>query len=370
MKELISKIKDNTGVTEYHGVKIFENDYYKFARRPEYNFNFSKETGKFARWGKTLDHDPEFASSPEILDIQISTICHGIKGKLCKFCYQGNTQVGKNMSLDTFKAIHKKFPKLLCQCALSTGDIDANPDIWNIMEYCRNNDYNKIIPNLTINGDRLTDGYVNKLVELTGAIAVSVYTPKDVAYDAVKRLVDAGHKQVNLHFFLADETYERAFEVLHDMEVDERLKGVKAIVFLSLKQRSRGKNFKPLSQFLFSKLVDHALKFKIPIGFDSCSSWKFMEALKDYPNYSDYAKMVESCESFGLFSAYVDVNGVYFPCSFADGCDDWTIGIDMVKCDDFGKDLWFSEKLNKWRRLSIDSGKNCHNCRKCLLYEV
>ena len=44
----------------------------------KYNYVFDKKTGYFARWGKTIDDDPEFAPSNEILDLECTTICSGV----------------------------------------------------------------------------------------------------------------------------------------------------------------------------------------------------------------------------------------------------------------------------------------------------
>ena len=78
----------------------------KKVRTPEYNYNFDMSTGHFERWGKTIEDDPTYSPlGPEILDIEISTIC----SQGCKFCYKKNTSVGENMSLETFKRLFFKF---------------------------------------------------------------------------------------------------------------------------------------------------------------------------------------------------------------------------------------------------------------------
>lgn len=41
------------------------------------------------------------------------------------------------MSLETFKALFHKLPTTVCQIAFGIGDINANPDLFKIMEYCR-----------------------------------------------------------------------------------------------------------------------------------------------------------------------------------------------------------------------------------------
>lgn len=93
----------------------------RICQNSDYNWIFDTETGKFARWGKTCDDDPIMAPMPEILDIEISTICH----QGCKFCYKSNTSIGKNMSLEEFKEIFAKFDtNNLTQIAFGIGDIN------------------------------------------------------------------------------------------------------------------------------------------------------------------------------------------------------------------------------------------------------
>ena len=49
--------------------KIAESAQSKHVRSEHYNYDFCKETGFFARWGKTVDDDPDCAPAPELLDI-------------------------------------------------------------------------------------------------------------------------------------------------------------------------------------------------------------------------------------------------------------------------------------------------------------
>ena len=66
----------------------------KLMVSPDYNWSFNPDDGTFIRWGKTLTDDPEFSPyGPEILDIEVSTIC--TRG--CKFCYKSI-----RLKLDTF----------------------------------------------------------------------------------------------------------------------------------------------------------------------------------------------------------------------------------------------------------------------------
>jgi len=64
----------------------------KYCRSEDYNYNFDKETGFFARWGKTKEDDPDYSPfGPEILDLEISSggDCLGN----CPFCSPKGTKV-------------------------------------------------------------------------------------------------------------------------------------------------------------------------------------------------------------------------------------------------------------------------------------
>lgn len=324
-------------------------------RSSNYNWDFDEETGYFVRWGSTMDDDPERSPvGPEIADIEISTICHGL-GTPCTFCYKSNNHIGKNMSLETFKIIFSKFPENLTQIAFGIGDIDSNPDMFHIFEYCRENG---VIPNVTTNGYGVTEEIAERLVSVCGAVAVSRYTPKDVCYDAVKLLTDKGMKQANIHMLVSKETYGDCFELLYDMRHDDRLKNMNAVVFLSLKKQGRGTGFNTVTQDEFGLLVDEALRNKMKFGFDSCSAKKFINSLSK-ENLKALSTFVEPCES-GLFSIYVNVDGMVYPCSFTE----FGKGINLLEVNDFLTEVWNSDIMMTWVR------KLLYCNRHCPVYEV
>lgn len=41
------------------------------VRSENYNYDFDLKTGRFARWGKDYQDDPNFAPAPEILNIEL-----------------------------------------------------------------------------------------------------------------------------------------------------------------------------------------------------------------------------------------------------------------------------------------------------------
>ena len=351
--------------------KIGENEDLKILRSETVNYNFNKKTGYMETYGKTKDEDPTFSPmGPFIADIEISTICHGINNRPCTFCYKSNTGVGENMSLETFKKVFGKLGPSLTQVAFGLGDLSGNPELWDIMSYCRNNGKNYVVPNITINGDGLTDEYADKLVSLCGAVAVSQYNPKDVCYDAVKKLTDKGLTQCNIHKLISLETFDSCIELMKDTKTDPRLEKLNALVFLALKPRGKRNNLHPLGSEKYKEIVDFAFENEVSVGFDSCSAPMFLNAVKDRKNYEDLEQMSEPCEST-LFSIFLNVKGLMYPCSFL---DDQTTGLDVVNCSDFLKDVWFNENIAEFRKNLINTEKTCiingKGCRKCPKFDI
>ena len=108
---------------DFGQITLFENKNIKSIRSDKYNFDFNKKTGLFRRWGETFEDDPSYAPSPEILDMEISTICEGIGSGPCKWCYKSNTKVGENMSFEKFKTIFHKITGSKIRVTLENGDI-------------------------------------------------------------------------------------------------------------------------------------------------------------------------------------------------------------------------------------------------------
>jgi len=314
---------------------------------PTYNYTFNEKTGHFARWGKTFKDDPQYSPiGLEILDIEVSTICH----HGCPFCYKSNLTKGRNMSIDTFKGVINNLPTLT-QIAFGIGDIDGNPDLFKMFEYSRRKG---IVPNVTINGARLTQEHADNLAKYCGAVAVSHYDDSE-CYNAVKTLTDEGMEQVNIHQLLSEESYQSALNVIKAYTEDTRLKKLNAIVFLSLKQRGRGENSTRITDKHFIEIIDLCFLNDVPFGFDSCTACKFLNVIKLHPNYEKIAMSVEPCES-GLFSGYVNVDGVFSPCSFSEG---EVTGYDLAKPLDFLQEVWYNKDMKKWRKTLLDNNRNC-----------
>ena len=328
----------------------------KQFRSENYNYNFDMDTGVFARWGKKWIDDPQFSPfGPEIFDIELSSICH----RSCSWCYKSNTSTGKNMSLETFKILFSKLPRALVQIAFGLGSLThngelVNPDLWKIMEYCRRHE---VIPNITINGDNMTPEIAHKLVSLCGAVAVSLYDYNQCC-DTVKMLTELGLTQCNIHVLLCQENYDKCIDIMKAQEHDPRLSKMGAIVFLMLKQKGRGINSIPIGDWNYQQIINYAMDNNIRVGFDSCGANKFLEAIKDRHDYEQMKILVEPCES-GLFSAYIDVNAKFYSCSFCEGQQEWKEGIDVLKINDFIKDIWYNDRVVEWRKKLLDNKRNC-----------
>lgn len=310
------------------------------------------------------DVDPTLGL-PELADIEISTICHGINGVgTCKFCYKNNSPNGSNMSIATFKKVFAKLPKTVCQIAFGIGSIDTCPDLWDIMQHCRDN---FVVPNITVNGEGITQNIAERLGKLCGAVAVSLYD-KEKTYNAVQ-LISKFCDQVNIHAVLSEETADSILEVLPEVNTDPRLKYLNAIVLLTLKKKGRAtEGFTRISDAKYGEIIKYSIDNYINIGFDSCGTCRFVDWVKknlSSDKAEELSAVIEPCES-SLFSMYINVDGEFFPCSFIEGTTGWEHGIDMLGCEDFITEIWWSKKVDSFRTQVIA----CRDTVGCPVYSL
>jgi len=347
--------------------KLMVNDRFKIFRSEDYNYNFDLLSGTFMRWGRTQEDDPTWSPfGPEIADIEISS---GAGCPMsCNMCYKGNQKgnSAENMSLENFKFIFEKFPKydgnfFLCQVALGITSIASMPDFFPICEYLRSN---KVIPNVTINGaDPITDGELKKLISLMGAMAISLNkTNFEAGLNLIHRFISGGAKQINVHYVVSRQSEKFAYTLCDAFQNDERLKGLNAIVFLSLKPKERGQFLDILPEDDFKKLIRHCLSNGIRFGADSCSAHKVIGSF-DSNQHKMYDHLIEPCEA-SKFSFYFNNEGKHYPCSFLEGenRDIWKDGIDLTKITDFVKEVWNNTSVAKFRDDVTTSNKNGNNC--------
>lgn len=72
-----------------------ETENFKHLRSPNSNYDFNKKTGYTEMWGKTKEEDIIYSDvGPQILDLEISTICNGYKDTgRCHFCSPPGTKI-------------------------------------------------------------------------------------------------------------------------------------------------------------------------------------------------------------------------------------------------------------------------------------
>ncbi len=298
-------------------------------------------------------------------------------------CYKANTPSGSYMSIDTFKTIFDKMnqPRTMTQIAFGVdAECKTNPDIWKIMDYALENG---VVPNVTVAD--IDDDTAKNIVKRCGACAVSCYErDKNRCYDSILKLSSEAAKigrhefKVNMHLLVSHQTEKFVFEVLDDILHDGRLAGLNAVVFLSLKQKGRGKAFSKMDDDVYARVIKFVNDHGISYGSDSCGANRLMKSLQSYYDgkengaemYERALGCIEPCESFGMFSLYLNVNGVYYPCSFMEGEGDWKEGIDMLKINDFFNDVWNGEKVRKAREEMLKCAKCNGGCTKCPYYEI
>jgi sulfatase maturation enzyme AslB (radical SAM superfamily) len=337
--------------------KMYENKELKLFASPTYNYHFNKKTGLFARWGKTEEDDPTCSPfGPEILDIEISSgHCRGN----CSYCYKGNSaseQHVTNMTFEGYSNILDKLTSFLTQVAFGICDIDTNPDFFKMMRYTRDKG---IIPNYTTNGIGLKPEHYKLTAELCGAVAVS-YKSREITYDVIQKFGEYGCDKVNMHYVMAEETFEEAMQVISDAAVDPRLKNLYAIVFL--KYKPKGNNPNVLTTITdptqYRKVYDYACERNITIGFDSCTCCMFEKSLEGHSDKEKIVKFTDPCES-SLFSAYINCKGEFSPCSFCEGEGTWIDGINVLGTENFMKDVWYHPRTNEFRKKLISNNRRC-----------
>ena len=391
---------------------VKDTDNYKALKSDDYNFFFNKKDGYFIRWGsKKLNESivsdkitkqemelfilwsniwkekfdlkefvadlktdgSEINTAPELIDFEVSTKCSGpsIGGNRahpCSFCYKSNNSNGSYISTENFTKIIDTLPKSVMQCAMGIGNVDQ-PNLFELMDICIDRD---IKPNITINGDRMTPDIYDNLAKRCGAISISYYD-KDLTFNAVHELATLREmKQINIHYFLAEETFDQGMQLIDDIKSDPRMINFNALVFLSAKLRGNAEknDYHILSQEKYNIIAQKALDSGISVGMDSCSACKTLIAYKDNNNFKSIEQSVEKCES-SIYSVYINKSGYYFPCSFSEGIEsapgDWRNGISVLNCNSFMDDIWFNKKT----RIFSDEVVRCRKCNKsCAIFDI
>jgi sulfatase maturation enzyme AslB (radical SAM superfamily) len=338
----------------------------KHLRSESYNYDLDTKNGTFLRWGKTYEDDPQRSPyGPEILDCEITTKCSGN----CPYCYKKNLADGINMDFERFQKVVQKINKyrVLTQVAFGLGARgDENPDLWKMCKWLRSEG---IMPNGTIaSGTPETWDLISKYF---GACAVSYHGNFKNAFGVLTQNVYElstlrGMGQVNVHFVVYQEVLPELHEMIHRMKTDPMLRDMNAIVLLGLKEKGRavGQGFHPLTQDQFDETIRLLMDAGVRFGMDSCEGPKFLKTIKSWlergeltqEEYRSLEQRVEPCESFSCFSSYVNVEGVYYPCSFCEGIGQ---GFHVLETRDFIRDVWNGRYMMELHERSVANERSC-----------
>lgn len=367
----------------------FNGDRLICAKDGSYHFLFRRSDGFTAKWGRTKEDDPAYCPwGNEIADIEVTTACSGIRDvngdrKPCAFCYKSNNSNGLYMQFDTFRTIFDKMnqPRTMTQIAFGVdAECRTNPDIWKIMDYALENG---VVPNVTVAD--IDDETARNIVKRCGACAVSCYErDKNRCYDSILNLSSEAAKagrhefKVNMHLLVSHQTEKFVFEVLDDILHDGRLAGLNAVVFLSLKQKGRGKAFSKMDDEVYARVIKFVNDHGISYGSDSCGANRLMKSLQSYYDgkengaemYERALGCIEPCEA-ECASQYVNVQGLMYPCSFMENEGEWKEGIDLkdAKYTDYTSQIWNHERVKTWREQAVKC-MECNGCNKCPYYEI
>lgn len=342
---------------------VFDSKRFKatFNDSHTYHCFFSKANGLNIRFGKTVDEDPNVCElGPEILDLEVSVNgCVPVPGSTnCRYCYKNNTNAKPtNMTFETFKQIVDSFPKNLSQIAFGITGLQTNPDLEKMFEYCRKIG---IIPNVTTVGADMDEHMKDVLCHWCGAVAVSCYTgAKELCYKTIKELHDYAKEKynrdlhVNMHIVVSEDNMPHLREVLKDI-ADKKVDGLKSVVLLRIKPKGRAAHMNcRASKDIYRELVAFCLDSKISFGFDSCSATPVMEVLTEF-GHPELCASCEKCESSSL-SAYINVFGQYWSCSFMEGREDVIKPIDVLK---------YNHSYEWWNADSVKFVRQHTNCCK------
>jgi hypothetical protein len=187
----------------------------------------------------------------------------------------------------------------------------------------------------------------------------------------VARLLAAGITQVTIHLLIAEETLDFCREVIEDVTTDPRLAGLKALMFLTLKPKGKRNYYHTVKSLdTYREMINLAFAKGLNIGFDSCAAPTFLAATKEHPAFAMFSQMSESCES-NRFSGYANVKGEYWHCSFTEGMPGWS-PINLLEISDFGREVWSSAEVNKFRAklLGSEQPEIAPECYLCPIFDL
>lgn len=321
--------------------------------------------------GVETEKVPIMRSFPELIDIGIMGRCLAGQQGICRMagvdCYQcAPKKQRSNMTLEDYKSIIEQCTGRTFQVALGgAGDPNKHERFEDILVTTV---ANRIVPNLTTSGYKMTPTEVSLIKKYCGAVAVSYYSRLDqnnketnfVTINAIESLLSAGCV-TNVHYVLSRESIDEAIKRL---EYGLFPNGINAVVFLLYKPVGLARDDKVLSIYDpryidFLRIVSNG-HFPFSVGMDSCQA----PALTSFsPTVA--AQAIEFCDA-ARFSMYIDCQLRAFPCSFGHNRSQYAVNLKNATL----KDAWNSKQFQLFREKQWHDCKNCPKameCRGCAL---
>ncbi|KAH3765328.1 radical SAM protein [Pelomyxa schiedti] len=345
----------------------------KLVHAAHYHSVCDTATGEVHRWGDSPQDEPTRCPAPEYVEIEISTICHGIEGILCDICYKSYSDVGSVMTYETFVSVFNKLPRTVSQILFTCGDIDANPDLPKMLHYCRNNPYNYVVPNVTLAGTRLNPTIAEKIRKECGAISVSRFpNNKEHCYNSIQTLCAGPEfKQLYINIVFAHEATPLILETINDASEDSRLKGkIVAVLLMLWKPGPRPTPYTRPTQEDYEAIIELAIQKEVVVGYDTDAGRSIFTAVSDIPqivdsgDIEDISRQLEGCKSMSR-NMYINVHGDVMPCPFLERKAPWSESkYNILTCNDFLREIWNSEDALDFHSFIINSS-SVEPHRKC-----
>ena len=291
--------------------------YIKSFISPTHNYEMDMVTGIKTYVEPYMSYNPY---GPEQLDCEISSKCYGPNGSPCVWCYKGSTPGGSIMAFETFVDLFNKLPQSLATIAFQVNyDATSNPDFWKILDYCKNNSYNRVAVAIIV--AHVSQETANRLGKYINTAGVSRYADKDLCYNSVQYLINAG-VITGVTVIGALENYNLINEVIDDLtsptHADPRLARARFAIWM-LKKCGRGLNYTELPPAQLQTILQ---RYGQPLSYDRCSAKLFFD---NYPynsiNFDTKPADADAatsglywpCRQF-LFNVFVNANGDISAC--------------------------------------------------------
>ncbi len=332
-------------------MKIFENENKKYIVCNNYNCILDKKSNSFIRCGNTINEIP-ISGSIEYIDVELSNIYTNIK----KYPFLFKTKPLNNekyLNFNIFKKIINVLPKSLNHINfISDPECKTNPNLWDILEYCK---LKNITTSITV--DNIDKETARRLSTLCKIISVNTHQDKNICYNTIKNISDFNIKPI-LNILVSKETHHIIIRIINDYHKDSRLSNLSNLYLIGLKKIENWRFLNDIDKKRLNDIIKNMLENNIPFNTDCQLTPYVISKYKNKLNQYHNMQFIQ-CEAF-TFSAYIDVYNYIFPCRYYIPTNHFW-GFNILDFDKY----WNNENFIKIKKLFMYS-KN--NKKYCFLY--